>query len=175
MTLRDQTEYAGRHFEVTWISGQDLPLRDKTTQVSSVCFTPNNQIVLISDDGNKWNIPGGHPEPGESLEDALRRELWEEACCKIIKLSLLGWQQVKDLHDSSVHYQMRYACSVDIKPFVANHEISHRRLIGPGEFLQTLEYGHSPLAKELLKLATEANQRMKSSEQGAQPDAFGAG
>ena len=68
-------------------------------------------------------IPGGHPEDGESPEDALRREVREETCCEVIKLTLLGWQHVRDLQDDSVHYQMRYYCRVRVKPFEPQYEI----------------------------------------------------
>jgi len=169
MILRDQTEFAGKRFEVTWELGGDLPPRCHITQVSGVCFAPDDRIVMISSDGNTWNIPGGHPENGESLEDALNREVLEEACCEVTELSLLGWQHVRDLQDNSVHYQMRYCCRVRVHPFEPRHEVTHRKLIDPDAFLQTLEYGHSVIAAELLRLANLTNEQMRASERGAAP------
>ncbi|MEM7301151.1 MAG: NUDIX domain-containing protein [Pseudomonadota bacterium] len=39
--------------------------------------------------GGKWSFPGGHVEPGESLEDALVRELDEELAVRPTAFSLL--------------------------------------------------------------------------------------
>ncbi len=170
MILRDQTEFEGRRFEVTWECGKNLPPRAQTTQVSAVCFTPDDQIVMISSDGKTWNIPGGHPENDESLDDALKREILEESCCEVIKHSLMGWQHVRDLQDDSVHYQMRYSCRVRVQPFTQKYEIAHRKLVSPNQFLQTLEYGHSPIAKVLLKLSILENEKMKHRKQSAEVD-----
>ena len=157
MPLQDQTEYAGRRFQVTWESRHILPPRHQITQVSAVCFTADDKILMISKDGTRWNIPGGHPEDGESLEDALRREVWEEACCKIAKPTLLGWQRVQDLQDGSIHYQMRYCCQAQIMPFNPQHEVNYRKFVNSDNFLKTLEYGYSSIAKALLKLSLAAN------------------
>ena len=39
----------------------------------------NNRIVLIEHKTRGWELPGGHIEEGESIEEALLRELHEEA------------------------------------------------------------------------------------------------
>jgi inorganic pyrophosphatase len=163
----EYTVFSGKRFEATWQSEGELPPRNQVTQASAVCFTSDDQIVMISGDGIAWNIPGGHPEEGESPDDALSREVWEEACCEIIEHALLGYQHVRDLTDDSVHFQLRYFCRVDVEPFDPKHEITHRKIISPGDFLQTLEYGHSPIAKEVFRLSMEANARQKSKKRGS--------
>ena len=160
MLIQDYTEFNDKRFEVTWKSGRPVPVRDQITQASAICFTPDNQIVMVSGNGLEWHIPGGHPEEGESLHQALGREVWEEACCEVIEPSLLGWQHVRDLQDDSVHIQMRYWCRVQVQPFDPQHEMRYRKFVGREKFLQTLAYGHSPLAKEMFRLAIEANQSL---------------
>lgn len=43
--------------------------------------------ILLVEYGAGWqphfNLPGGSVEPGESLIDALKRELWEETCSEV--------------------------------------------------------------------------------------------
>ena len=164
MTIQEETHFAGKRYLATWETGYELPPRDLVRQVSAVCFTPFNQIVMIGDTPGELHIPGGHPEDGERLDEALRREIREETCCEVRDMRLLGWQRVVDMDDASVHYQMRYCCCVEVRPFAPEHEVATRTIIDSCAFLEELKYGNSPIAAEFYRLALEANQDMEDSE-----------
>ena len=89
-TMSEVIDWDDRSLTVTWIAPPFRPERRLTTQVLGLCFTREGQIVLVSDDADGWTLPGGHPEPGESLEVALERELREEACARLIACEYLG-------------------------------------------------------------------------------------
>jgi nucleoside triphosphatase len=63
--------------------------------VGALIFNPDNDFLLIK--SHKWNnllvIPGGHIEIGESIEDALRREVREETSLEIYDIVFLGIQE----------------------------------------------------------------------------------
>ena len=49
-----------------------------------------------------WAVPGGGLEPGESPEQAARREFWEETGCKLGSMSFLR-SDVVSLPDGTLH------------------------------------------------------------------------
>jgi periplasmic divalent cation tolerance protein len=67
-----------------------------------------DQVLVIRQNGNSWSLPKGHVDPGESLEDAARREIAEESgvtslriltqlpSYKRFKLSLSGGDDVSE-------------------------------------------------------------------------------
>ena len=72
----------GHIVKLTWkpkINIQDDNI--KITSVHAVCVH-ENKIVLSLIRNRGFNIPGGHIELGESIEDGLHREVFEEAYVK---------------------------------------------------------------------------------------------
>jgi len=76
----------------------------------------NNNILLVKKNNkdNIWSLPGGAVELGETLENAITREVYEETSLKIKIISLLKNQNVirqDDLKKIKLHYVLSiYEC-----------------------------------------------------------------
>ena len=46
--------------------------------IKGVCALADGRVLLCRNHRGDWELPGGRPEPDESGEDCLIRELWEE-------------------------------------------------------------------------------------------------
>lgn len=66
--------------------------QNKKVEVSSVAvFNSEGYLLMgIRNDSNKWTLPGGKADDGESPETCAHRELWEEAGIKIKSLESQG-------------------------------------------------------------------------------------
>lgn len=84
---------AWRVEEVVWGDSQRVRLTtgpptlvesvEHVRSVHAVAFHTEGVLVVQNRDGS-WTFPGGRLEGGESMEDALHRELWEEARARIV-------------------------------------------------------------------------------------------
>lgn len=90
---------------------------EQCTQSYGVCFY-QGLIILAKTIKDSWILPGGTIEPGETFEQALIREIHEEANMKVLSCRPIGYQKIWNEHTAPI-YQLRYYCQVEpIGPFV---------------------------------------------------------
>ncbi len=60
--------------------------------VSAVIFTDDRKQILLQErvDNGKWSLPGGQMEPGESVKQAIKREVKEETGIDVNVVKLIG-------------------------------------------------------------------------------------
>lgn len=100
----------------------DFSKLDKVTQVSALVLNKNNQILLVTKDNKNWALLGGKIESGESYEEALVREVYEESAAKIDETTIkpIFYQDIyeKPLGVDDDQYifharQLRYVCNME--------------------------------------------------------------
>jgi len=103
---------------------------------SGLCVTGDGEIVLISEDGERWDLPGGRPEGHETWEETLRREVREEACATIGHARLLGFCRsacVAGPQMGQVLVRSLWRAEVELGPWEPRFEVSHRRVVAAAE------------------------------------------
>lgn len=80
----------------------DFPIR----QVYTWLLTSDKQVVIVSKDGEKWQLPGGKPDAGENATQTAIREVLEETNVNIApyqdQLNFFGEYMIED-HETIVH------------------------------------------------------------------------
>lgn len=122
----------------------EAPLPDdlEVRQVYGVLFTADGKIMLRVDDGFHGLI-GGSPESGETPEETLCREVFEEVNCKISNLHYLGYQTVHG--DGEPYAQLRYVAKIEEigenRPDLDDGKLYERILVDKEKAGKTLDYG----------------------------------
>ena len=89
----DHTIGARRLHAVLSLS-DDAPPDEHVSAAHCLAFDDDGRFLLTRHVERQWTIPGGHREPGESAEDALRREALEEAAAVIVDPVLLAVERI---------------------------------------------------------------------------------
>ena len=113
-------EILSENCKIRWIDNFKLN-GEKYTQVSGYVFNEKNQLLIVKG-GNTWTVPGGHPEPNETQQQTLERELMEEACVTLKDIKYIGAVEV--VENGETYYQLRYTAKVaDVLPFKKNGKL----------------------------------------------------
>ena len=137
-----------------------MPPTQLVTQALGFCFTADGLVVLVTWDGRQWSFPGGTVEDGESVEQALVREVAEEACARVVRCRYLASQHVADPHNPDgvpSYYQSRWWARVELDAWQPRHEMTGRQLIPADQVLDVLCWRRKAIATRLLQLALDAD------------------
>src|SRR5690348_4346471 len=97
--LRDDVRQVGpapTAFRLTLELTRRLPPVEQISTAMCMAFD-GDQIVLARHVDRGWVIPGGHVEPGETVEQAMRREAMEEAGAVVGVASLFAVERIERL------------------------------------------------------------------------------
>lgn len=109
-------------------------------------------VVYYPEPDHKDNLPGGKFEAGETIQEALEREIQEEINCRVLSWSPIGYQKLTGPDGNSV-YQLRvYAQLEKIADFVRDPggSVIGYRLVDIARLNDYIQYG--PVGERMIRL-----------------------
>ena len=142
------------------------PLKDlggKILQgVHTFCFYKGKLVVVYAEERKYWMPPGGAIEPGETVEDAVVREVKEETNMKVLHQELIGYQDIYE--PDRIVRQTRSFCIVepygDFKSDPGG-EVTEIKLIDPKDYKQYFDWKEigDRIMERALALLNKHNER----------------
>lgn len=141
--MNDQllVDWGGHKVSLKWHPFKILNQSETVTSVHSYCFRKGN-VLLVQVKNRGFNIPGGHVENGETPEDALHREVYEEGYVKG-RIEYIGALEVNHKENPYfvqdgpyplLGYQLFYRMDIEeCCPFLREHETTSRIWVEPEE------------------------------------------
>lgn len=80
--------------------------------VKAIILNEENKFMLVKEDNGLWELPGGGLDFGETPQEGLRREIWEEMTLKTTFIAdqptyFFTCINLKGVHISNVMYEVR--------------------------------------------------------------------
>ena len=129
----------------------------------AICMIDDADTVLVKNTMGRLNTPGGHPEPGESSEATMIREVREEACAEVTSWQLIAFARSECMEgERKGHVMVRdmYVARVELLPWVVpEFEIVERRIVPIVDLVSIMSAdwrGLDAFSAELVALALES-------------------
>jgi ADP-ribose pyrophosphatase YjhB (NUDIX family) len=130
--------WSGTRALVSWLDLAYAPRDDLLQRAEAAAFTEHSKLLAVAEGDDRftwWSFPRGRREPGESIEDTLRRELLEEACAQVMLSERLGFQRFSHLNGERagrVTTDAMFWARVEARPFAPEFETRARRELSLG-------------------------------------------
>ncbi len=145
MKIIDEFKWGEKVYPVEYEDCDDfseLP-QGKITQVRAICFCDGKLLIGFGGSQKHWSYIGGTLEKGESVEDALHREVKEESNHEVLAWRPIGYQKTVDANGNEI-YQVRVWCRVKpIGDFTGDPDkaIEKIELIEPADYKKYVNWG----------------------------------
>jgi ADP-ribose pyrophosphatase YjhB (NUDIX family) len=146
LVARDRVEYqfedAGQNWLISWWPADQVP-SGKWHGSGAICLSESEEIVIISQDGKKWELPAGRPEGDEDWRATLDREMLEEACAIVDDATLLGFAQGRCIsgHEKGLVLVRSYwVARVTIQEWRPEYEVLYRSLVAKNAVMESLDF-----------------------------------
>ena len=115
MEIKTQIESGGKTYKVIYRDEDpSTNLNDSTLHgVHAYCFY-KDKLVVVLNSKNLWTPPGGAIEKGETYEEAIIREVREEANMKVLYQHYIGYQDVWFEKEKMMSRQARVFLSLNL-------------------------------------------------------------
>lgn len=113
----------------------------KIKGVHAYCFCGDKLVVVYAETKKSWGPPGGAVELGETIEEAVVREVFEETNMRVLKQKIFGYLGALEPERT---IQTRSVCIVEpIGEFVSDPDgdITEIKLIDPKDVINYFDWG----------------------------------
>jgi 8-oxo-dGTP diphosphatase len=148
--------------KLTWKKNCLLPRRNLITSVHGLCFQ-EDKLLLVDLNHRGWDFPGGHIEPGESVEECLNWEALEEGYvegdCKLLGHIIVDHSEnpiwTVDSPYPKIGFQVFYKMNITkLLQFEGEFESSQRVFVNPNDVSSYFPEWHI-LYQEILECALQ--------------------
>lgn len=133
----------------------------KIQAVHAYCFYEDKLVIVWEESKQYWTLPGGGVEDGESVEQAVAREVKEESNMRVLQQKILGVQDA--FEGEEIISQTRSVCIVEPYGsfvFDPDGDITEIKLIDPSELKQYVDWGE--IGDHLLERALQVVRKMET-------------
>ena len=152
-TFKSSFVYDGKKILVDWFDLVDQPVPNIIWEQVYVVGNLKGKVpVVLHADRKMANLPGGHTELGETVDDTLKREMLEETNLRVLWWKPLGYQKLTE-PDGKIVYQLRvYAKLEKSGEFLSDPggSVSGYKLINLNELNKNIHYERTGNQLEIL-------------------------
>ncbi len=114
----------------------------KISGVHAYCFCNGKLVIVYAENKGQWTPAGGGVEIGETVEEAVIREVHEETNMKVLAQKIIGYIEI--FEPNKITIQTRSVCLVEPHgPFVSDPagDITEIKLIDPADYKKYFDWG----------------------------------